>query len=211
MGHLTLHRTLCTVVTFSEGMAGVTSSSCIKLVNAIIISPAVPTTGSAERVGTHQRGAVVCVCACGVCACVQVCACVCPWWTDGGLIISAASLWLLQHAISDARGSGDHAAVCIEVIDDRTNPQAVISTTLPRYVSERVSRSPLRLGVRCSYLDRAAAAVALQCGVAAVVDAAVARLLQASHHVVGAGGDVPSRDCESAARSASSAVRCRVK
>jgi hypothetical protein len=34
---------------------------------------------------------------------------------------------------------------------------------------------------------------------------------QASHDVVGAGGDVPSRDGESAARSASSAVRCRVK
>ena len=125
--------------------------------------------------------------------------------TDGGLIISATSLWLLQHAISDARGNGDHAAVCIEVIDDDTT---MSSATLPRSVSEPVSA--LRLGVRCSYLDRAAA-VALQCGVAAVVDAAVARLLQASHDVVGAGGDVPSRDGESAARSASSAVRCRVK
>ncbi len=59
-------------------------------------------------------------------------------------------------------------------------------------------------------LDRAAA-VALQCGVAAVVDAAVARLLQASHDVVGAGGDVPSRDGESAARSASSALSREVE
>ncbi len=48
MGHITLHRTLCTVVTFIEGMAGVTSSSCIKLVNAIVVSPAVSTTGSPE-------------------------------------------------------------------------------------------------------------------------------------------------------------------
>jgi hypothetical protein len=121
---------------------------------------------------------------------------------DGGLIISAASLWLLQHAISDARGNGDHAAVCIEVIDDDTNPQSVISTTLPRSVSEPVSAA-----TRCAVLVLGSCC---QCGVAAVVDAAVARLLQASHDVMGAGGDVPSRDGESAARSASSAVRCRV-
>jgi hypothetical protein len=47
VGHLTLQCTLCTAVTFSEGMAGVTSS-CIKLVNAIIVSRAVPTTGSPQ-------------------------------------------------------------------------------------------------------------------------------------------------------------------
>ncbi len=80
------------------------------------------------------------------CVCVRVRVCVWHLRTDGGLIISAASLWL-QHAISDARGNGDHAAVCIEVIDDGTNPQAVISATLPRYVSEPVSAA-----TRCALL-----------------------------------------------------------
>ena len=59
-------------MTFSEGMNGVTSSSCIKLVNAIIVSPAVPTTGSPETEWVLINVALWCVCVCALCVCVCV-------------------------------------------------------------------------------------------------------------------------------------------
>ena len=66
-----------------RGHGGCHEQQCIKLVNAIIVSRAVPTTGSPQTEWVLINVAlwcvcvpVVCVCACGVCVCGCVCVCV---------------------------------------------------------------------------------------------------------------------------------------
>jgi hypothetical protein len=90
--------------------------------------------------------------------------------TDGNLV-SVASLWLSQHAISDPGGNGNLATDWIQFIYDGTNPQAVISVTLPRYVSK-----PVLAATRCvPFFAYCSLLVALLCAVAHRCNAAVAR------------------------------------